>query len=71
LSEQGIISTSPDPDDRRSAIVSLTDAGREHFAALADAHSRWVHEALSCFPAEEQVHLLALLDQLKTSIRAQ
>ncbi|MBB3953867.1 MarR family winged helix-turn-helix transcriptional regulator [Novosphingobium sediminicola] len=71
LSEQGIIDSRPDPNDRRAAIVSMTAQGREYFKTLADAHSRWVHEALSCFPADHQAHLLTLLDQLKTSIRAQ
>lgn len=71
LGEQGMITSRPDPHDRRAAIVSLTEAGRAHFKTLADAHSRWVHEALSCFPADQQAQLLGLLDQLKTSIRAQ
>ena len=71
LAEQGLVATHADPADRRSAIVSLTKAGEAYFNRLALAHSGWVHEALASFPAQQQQQMLALLDQLKASIRAE
>jgi DNA-binding MarR family transcriptional regulator len=68
LEEQGLVSSCPDPDDRRSAIVSLTQPGRAQFSALAEAHHGWVREALADFPEASQRHLLSLLTQLKSSI---
>ncbi|MEE4453113.1 MarR family transcriptional regulator [Novosphingobium resinovorum] len=68
LQEQGLVSSYTDPEDARSAIVSLTPNGRVQFAALAEAHHGWVREALADFPEDSQRQLLALLTQLKTSI---
>lgn len=68
LHEQGLVSSIPDPDDRRSAIVSLTPAGREQFDQLAAAHHEWVREALKQFPEQQQSQLLDLLGQLKSSL---
>jgi DNA-binding MarR family transcriptional regulator len=68
LQEQGLVSSYTDPDDARSAIVSLTPNGRVQFAVLAEAHHGWVREALADFPEDSQRQLLTLLTQLKTSI---
>ena len=32
--------------DRRASVVQLTAAGREAFAAMADAHAEWIDELL-------------------------
>jgi DNA-binding MarR family transcriptional regulator len=68
LQEQGLVSSQPDPEDGRSAIVSLTGAGRAQFASLATAHHGWVREALADFPEASQRQLLDLLTQLKSSL---
>ncbi len=68
LHEQGLVVSRPDPNDARSAIVSMTEAGAERFHELATAHHGWVREALKDFPAEQQRQLLDLLTQLKSSI---
>jgi DNA-binding MarR family transcriptional regulator len=68
LQEQGLVQSSPDPEDGRSAIVALTPEGRDQFATLAQAHHGWVREALADFPEDSQRHLLDLLTQLKSSI---
>lgn len=68
LQDSGLVSVQPDPEDRRSAIVALTPAGREQFRILAQAHHGWVREALADFPEDRQRALLELLTQLKSSI---
>lgn len=68
LQEQGLVASRTDPEDARSAIVSLTPNGRVQFTELAEAHHGWVREALADFPEDSQRQLLALLTQLKTSI---
>jgi len=69
LGEQRLVDIQPDAQDRRSAIVKLTPAGRASFDDLAAAHSGWVHAALRQFPASEQEALLPLLDRLKAALR--
>ncbi len=68
LQDQDMLLSRPDPQDGRSAIVSLTPQGRAHFAAMAAAHHRWVGEALVDFPADSQQQLLDLLTILKSSL---
>lgn len=69
LHEQGLVVSQPDPEDRRSAIVALTPAGKTQFAALAAAHHQWVRQALQEFPADRQDQLLSLLTELKSHLR--
>lgn len=68
LHEQGLVTSQPDPEDRRSAIVALTPAGKAQFASLAKAHHQWVREALRDFPEDHQEQLVALLTELKSHI---
>lgn len=68
LEAQKLVISRADPKDRRSAIVTLTEKGRQEFAALAKAHHGWVREALADFPPDKQQRLFDLLDDLKRSI---
>ncbi len=68
LQEQGLVVGHPDPEDRRSAIIALTPAGKTYFKTLADAHHQWVREALGDFPPERQEEMLALLSDLRRSL---
>lgn len=61
----------PAKDDRRSMVVSLTAAGRQHFAELAEAHHHWVDSMLAGMPSERQELLFELLAELKASIAAE
>ena len=65
---QGLVSSRPDPNDGRSAIVALTPRGKASFAKLAAAHHQWVREALQDFPATLQEQLLVLLTELRASL---
>jgi DNA-binding MarR family transcriptional regulator len=42
LIEDGYISRTPSPDDRRIQIVRMTHAGRSAFAKVAEAHAQWI-----------------------------
>jgi DNA-binding MarR family transcriptional regulator len=68
LQAQRLVTSVPDPQDGRSAIVALTRKGRTYFTALAAAHHQWVAEALREFPVDRQEALLALLSDLKSSL---
>ncbi|WP_244018362.1 MarR family winged helix-turn-helix transcriptional regulator [Novosphingobium organovorum] len=68
LQDQGLVVSKPDPEDARSAIVSMTEAGNARFQELATAHHGWVREALKGFPPEQQRQLLDLLIQLKSTL---
>lgn len=69
LQEQGLVTSQPDPDDRRSAIVALTPAGKAQFSTLAAAHHQWVRDALQDFPQDRREQLLSLLTELKSHLR--
>lgn len=65
LQAEGTVMAVPDPEDGRSAIVSLTKKGKAHFVTLAAAHHQWVRDTLSTFPEDRQEQLLVLLTELK------
>lgn len=68
LQEEGLVVSRADPEDRRSAIVSLSAMGLEQFQMLSRAHHGWVKEALAEFPRDQQAALYELLTTLKQSI---
>ena len=54
------------PGDRRAFRVSLTSAGRNAFAAMAQAHEAWVVEQFSPLSERQQAQLHQLLGTLKS-----
>lgn len=68
LEDEGLVTTSPDPADRRSSIVELTKVGKARFDELAQAHHTWVRQAFADFPVGKQKQLFSLLADLKQSI---
>lgn len=71
LNEQGLVSSRPAADDRRTSIVALTGKGRTHFTELAKAHHGWVEAMLAGMPAGRQKLLFDLLAELKVSIASE
>lgn len=65
---QGLVARRRDKSDGRSQRVSLTDKGRETFAAMAREHAAWVHDLLAGLTAEEREALMALLATTKDSV---
>lgn len=72
LERRGLIARSPDPDDRRRAVFSLTEAGRQVVHAKRSARTRQLAKALADgFSPEELAILLQaapLIERLAESI---
>jgi DNA-binding MarR family transcriptional regulator len=65
LQDQGLVVSRTDPQDARSAIVSLTDAGRQRFIVLAEAHHQWIREIFASVPASQMRDLAETLGELR------
>jgi DNA-binding MarR family transcriptional regulator len=70
LVQDGLVERRPAPADRRSALVSLTDSGRESFETMAAAHADWVADLFAGLDAGDIETLMALLAKAKTSARS-
>ena len=66
LEKEQLVQRQMQASDSRSYTVSLTDAGRSAFAAMALAHEGWVVELLSPLAEREQTQLHTLLGTLKS-----
>ena len=68
LEREGLVRRRQRPEDRRSHLVRLTDAGRAAFEAMAAEHENWIASMLSELSEEETEQLYHLLDKAKRSI---
>jgi DNA-binding MarR family transcriptional regulator len=64
LAEAGLVRRDTDPHDRRSVLVSLTDAGRGTLEELAAARHEVAEELFGALDPEQRRRLLALLTSL-------
>lgn len=69
LEKEQLVQRQTQVGDRRSFTVSLTEAGRSAFAAMALAHEGWVVELLDPLAEREQTQLHQLLGTLKSGNR--
>jgi DNA-binding MarR family transcriptional regulator len=54
LEAEGMVERNPDPDDRRRALVSLTEAGQARILADRAAREGWLVKALEGLPGDDR-----------------
>jgi DNA-binding MarR family transcriptional regulator len=67
LSDQGLVTRSPDRRDRRNSLVSLTDKGQALFDRVTPAHLSTEHRLLAALSPQQREQLVTLLRQLLVS----
>jgi len=68
LQKQGLVLSQINPNDGRSAIVSLTPEGRTRFLELAEAHHRWIAALFAEVPEAQKDALAELLGNLRGAL---
>jgi DNA-binding MarR family transcriptional regulator len=69
LVKAGYLERRPAPNDRRSQLIQLTQAGRAHFNRLAANHEKWVAELLGDLDSKEMAAAMSELAKVKKSVR--
>jgi DNA-binding MarR family transcriptional regulator len=70
LEADGLVDRSPDPDDRRRAIVTLSESGRQRIEADRAARESWLVKAVEALPEGDRETLesaVALLGRIADS----
>ena len=70
LEKRGLLCRSPDPEDRRSILVELTESGHELIEVAAHTHFRIMERLTEGLTSEERKSLAALLRKLLVEIEA-
>lgn len=65
MEADGLVVRRPNPDDRRSFVVRLTDAGKSMFEAMAIEHGHWVTEGFTGFSSRDLKALQASMVELR------
>jgi DNA-binding MarR family transcriptional regulator len=65
LEADGLVSRAGDPNDRRSRLAVLTDAGRKAYVKGSEIQRQVEQELFSALTSEESATLHRLLDKLK------
>ena len=68
LERAGLIERSPDPDDRRGVVITLTDEGRALIDRVTEAHLANEERLLAGLSAAERDRLAALLRKLTVTL---
>src|SRR5215212_1374394 len=68
LERAGLIARSPDPEDRRGVVITLTDAGRERIDAVTAAHLDNERALLAGLTDAERGRLADLLRALQLGL---
>ena len=64
LEDAGLLTRSPDPDDKRASLLSLTDEGRVALDHAVRARTALLEGATAAWPAEDVADLTLLLARL-------
>jgi DNA-binding MarR family transcriptional regulator len=68
LEQAGLIARSPDPEDRRGTLITLTAAGRELVDSVTTAHLEIARRILSALTDAERGKLAVLLRKLQLGL---
>jgi DNA-binding MarR family transcriptional regulator len=71
LADAGLVTTAPDPVDRRAVLVEATETGRAELAEFLAEGDRVFAEVIADWPVEDVVTLTRLLNRLMQSWAAQ
>lgn len=69
LAQEGLVTRTASPTDRRSQIVRLTATGRRAVDRMTARHERWIEELFGGMRRTEVAELHALLDRLRDSVQ--
>jgi DNA-binding MarR family transcriptional regulator len=69
MEQDGLVARRRHPEDRRSTLIGMTDAGRTLFARMAPAHAQWIEQAMAGLDRREVAQLWEVLGHLKASVR--
>ena len=67
LEADGLVSRAPDPNDRRSCLAVLTEAGRKAYVRGSDVRERAERQLFGALTPDESAQLHALLAKLERS----
>jgi DNA-binding MarR family transcriptional regulator len=70
LVERGLVDRSIDPNNRRQVIILLTEAGQSRLAALENAITERISEALSVLALDQKELLLTALNDVERMLSA-
>jgi DNA-binding MarR family transcriptional regulator len=68
LIDLGLIERSPDPEDRRAAILAITDEGGRRLSTIADMRRREVGERLSGWSEEDLAGFVTALARYNNAL---
>jgi len=69
LEADGLVMRVPNPNDRRSHVIELTDKGKAAFAEMAKAHEGWLEELFSGLAPNALPTLIDQIDLVKAEVR--
>jgi DNA-binding MarR family transcriptional regulator len=69
LVSSGHVDRRPAPHDRRVQIITLTEAGRAQFRAMAKVHEDWVADMFAGLGPQDEAALMELLASTKASVK--
>ena len=68
MQQDGLVARLPNPADRRSTLITATEAGQALFDRMAPAHRHWIEALTAGLSRAEMVLLFELLGKLKESV---
>ena len=68
LVDRGLVTRSPNPDDRRSHMLALSDAGRDLYATVAPKALEMEAEIFSCLMTAERRTLAGFLERIDAAV---